>query len=392
MSKPWPKVRLGEVIRHRKEFITIDDLANYRRPRVQLHAQGIVLRDEVPGALIKTKAQQVCRAGEFLVAEIDAKLGGYGIVPEVLDGTIVSSHYFLFVVEENKLDRRFLDFFIRTPGFREQIEAQGSTNYAAIRPSHVLDYTMPLPTLPEQRRVVARIEELAAQIDEARTLRQQAVEEVEALDSTLSSKCLRAVKKTEALGELIAAGTSISYGVLVPGPKVEDGVPFIRIQDLAVKNAPPRPSKRISREAERAYARTRLNGGEVLVAVVGATIGKIGVVPDSWRGANIARAVCRIVPGPRIDRDFLVHVLQSVDAQTHFRVTTRTLAQPTLNVRQLEQTRIPVPPLHEQRRIVAELDALQAQVDELKQLQAETAAELDALLPSILDRAFKGNM
>ena len=46
----------------------------------------------------------------------------------------------------------------------------------------------------------------------------------------------------------------------------------------------------------------------------------------------------------------------------------------------------------EQRRIVAELDALQAEVDALKRLQAETAAELDALLPAILDRAFKGEL
>ena len=44
------------------------------------------------------------------------------------------------------------------------------------------------------------------------------------------------------------------------------------------------------------------------------------------------------------------------------------------------------------RRIVAELDALQAEVDALKRLQAETATELDALLPAILDRAFKGEL
>src|SRR3990170_1809232 len=103
----WPKVRLGEVLTHRKEFVIIDDLQTYKRARVQLHAQGIVLRDEVPGALIKTKKQQVSQAGEFLVAEIDAKVGGFGIVPPGLDGAIVSSHYFLFVPDENRLDRRF---------------------------------------------------------------------------------------------------------------------------------------------------------------------------------------------------------------------------------------------------------------------------------------------
>jgi type I restriction enzyme, S subunit len=57
-----------------------------------------------------------------------------------------------------------------------------------------------------------------------------------------------------------------------------------------------------------------------------------------------------------------------------------------------KQMPVTLPPLPEQRRIVAELDALQAQVDALKRLQAETAAELDALLPAILDKAFKGEL
>jgi hypothetical protein len=51
-----------------------------------------------------------------------------------------------------------------------------------------------------------------------------------------------------------------------------------------------------------------------------------------------------------------------------------------------------IPPLPEQRRIVTYLDDLQAKVDALKQLQAETQAELDSLLPSILDKAFKGEL
>jgi type I restriction enzyme S subunit len=58
----------------------------------------------------------------------------------------------------------------------------------------------------------------------------------------------------------------------------------------------------------------------------------------------------------------------------------------------LKDLPVKIPPLAEQRRIVAELDALQAEVDTLKRLQAGTAAELDALLPAILDRAFKGEL
>lgn len=159
--KAWPVVPLAEVLRHRKEFITIDDTQQYKRCRVQLHAKGILLRDIVSGADIKTKKQQVCRAGEFLVAEIDAKMGGFGLVPAELHGAVVSSHYFLFELDESCLDARYLDHYCRTERFRTQVEAQGSTNYAAIRPADVLAYTIPLPPLIEQQALVARLDALA---------------------------------------------------------------------------------------------------------------------------------------------------------------------------------------------------------------------------------------
>jgi type I restriction enzyme S subunit len=53
---------------------------------------------------------------------------------------------------------------------------------------------------------------------------------------------------------------------------------------------------------------------------------------------------------------------------------------------------LPLPPMEQQVTIVAELDALQSKLDSVRALQTETAAELDALLPAILDRAFKGGL
>ena len=63
-----------------------------------------------------------------------------------------------------------------------------------------------------------------------------------------------------------------------------------------------------------------------------------------------------------------------------------------INLKDVRTLRLPLPPLPEQHRIVAILDALQAEVEKLKRLQAETAAELDALLPSVLSRAFAGEL
>lgn len=182
--RQWPKVALGQVLQHRKEFIVLDDTEHYKRCRVQLHAKGIVLRDTVPGSDIKTKRQQICRAGDFLVAEIDAKMGGFGIVPVQLEGAVVSSHYFLFEIDESQLDHQFLDYFIRTTDFRNQVEAQGSTNYAAIRPVSVLGYQIPLPPLAEQQAIVCRLDTLA---DKAR----QVNEHLEAIERN-ADRLLRA--------------------------------------------------------------------------------------------------------------------------------------------------------------------------------------------------------
>ena len=90
------------------------------------------------------------------------------------------------------------------------------------------------------------------------------------------------------------------------------------------------------------------------------------------------------------DPHFVRYCLQAPSIQQEL-VGRGTTVQ-NLNAKKIKSTPIPFPPLPEQRRIVAELDALQGEVDALKRLQSETAAALDALLPSILDKAFKGEL
>jgi len=194
----------------------------------------------------------------------------------------------------------------------------------------------------------------------------------------------------EAIGNLVDPTATISYGVLVPGPDVEDGVPFVRAQDLSLTGHAPRPNKTISPEIEAQYARTRLKGGEILLCVVG-SIGKLGIAPATWAGANIARAVARIAPVDTISSKYLLLAMRSDKVQDYFIEATRTLAQPTLNVGLIEILPVPLPPLAEQRRIVAKVDALMALCDRLE--ASLTAADetrrrlLEALLAEALSPA-----
>ena len=190
--------------------------------------------------------------------------------------------------------------------------------------------------------------------------------------------------------DLIEPAKPISYGVLVPGPDVDRGVPFVRIADLSLTDPPAKPEKSISTQVDAQYQRTRLEGGEILMGVVG-SIGKLGVAPLTWAGANIARAICRIVPVSFVNKDFVLLLLQSAFMRASFAVDTRTLAQPTLNVSLIRSSATPLPPAAEQSRIVTRVDELMRLCDALEvkgRLEAEQHTRLlDTLLGTLTDSA-----
>lgn len=156
----------------------------------------------------------------------------------------------------------------------------------------------------------------------------------------------------------------ISYGVLVPGPHIDNGIPLVRIGDIDITNPPYLPEKKISSLIDEKYERTRLEGGEILMAVVG-SIGKLGIVPKSWKGANIARALCRIKPLLNVNKEYVLLLLQSKFMQESFAGDTRTVAQPTLNVGLIRNAMTPIPPEEEQTRIVIKTNELLDLCDQL---------------------------
>ena len=125
---------------------------------------------------------------------------------------------------------------------------------------------------------------------------------------------------------------------------------------------------------------------KIVIGRVGARCGCVFVTePKAWVTDN---ALYLTQTSHKLCTQYLVHALTNLD----LRQQANQAAQPVVSQKKINPMRIPVPPLPEQRRIVAELDVLQTKADALKRLQAETAVELDALLPAILDRAFKGEL
>ncbi|TAX95672.1 restriction endonuclease subunit S [Rhizobium leguminosarum] len=186
--------------------------------------------------------------------------------------------------------------------------------------------------------------------------------------------------------QAVAPEFAISYGVLVPGEDQEGGVPFVRIADLSIDDPAETPEKSISPSIDAQYERTRLQGGEILMGVVG-SIGKLGIAPESWRGANIARAICRIMPNGEFSNRYLIWVLQSEFMQNGFRGDTRTLAQPTLNINLIRSALTPVPPRAEQERIVAKIEELWRLCSELNSALSDATSTKRELADALVSKA-----
>jgi type I restriction enzyme S subunit len=224
-----------------------------------------------------------------------------------------------------------------------------------------------VPQDPADEPASVLLERIAA--EKARLVKEGEIRKTEALPPVSGDEVPFEVPVTWAwtrLDELVDAERPVSYGVLVPGPDVQEGVPLVRVADLHPASPLARPEKTISEAVAAEYQRVVLRGDEVLVCVVG-SIGKIGVAHPNWRGAVVARAVARFGVVQQFSRGFVVGMLLASSAQGYFQRATRSMAQPTLNVGLLRRLPVPTPPLAEQHRIVAKVDELMGVLDNFEQ-------------------------
>jgi type I restriction enzyme S subunit len=375
----WPTVPLGEVLTHRKEFVQIDDLTRYKRCRVQLHAQGVVLRDEVEGAMIKTKSQQVCKADEFLVAEIDAKMGGFGLVPVELEGAVVSSHYFLFVSNVSRLDPRFLGYYSKTPQFREQVAARGTTNYAAIRPAHVLAYTLPLPPPDEQQRIVAKIDRLAAKVDEVQTL----VRQCDSISDGLLMSAYHEIADAAPRKPLRDVAPLIRRPAVVD-PHSEYPQVSVRSFGRGTFHNPPLQGSEIT--WQKPYL---VKNGDILVSNIKAWEGAMAVAGPDDDGRFGSHRYLTFVPVDGVaTANFLCFHLLSPEGLYQVGEASPGSADRNRTLSSNKMLEIPVPvPSYEKQQW---FDELLSKISAARNVRKEAATVRDAMLPSILDRAFKG--
>jgi type I restriction enzyme, S subunit len=168
--------------------------------------------------------------------------------------------------------------------------------------------------------------------------------------------------ETVALDQLIAPGRGISYGIVQPGLPAVDGVPIIRVSDVRNGRIDTRDPLRVSPTIEAAHSRTRLGGGELLLTIVG-TIGETAIVPSYLAGWNTARAVAVIPVRQDIGAYWVQMALRGPAIREIIDSRLNTTVQATLNLHDVAQLPIVLPPQRERAAIAHILGALDDKID-----------------------------
>jgi len=174
MSNNWPTVELGEVLRLDLDRVMVDVATSYPMVGVLSFGRGLFDREPIENGKTSYKVFYRLKAEHVVMSQLFGWEGALALSSEKFAGKFVSPQFPTFLCDTQRLDREFLGWLMRRPGFWEDLGSRTSgmgDRRRTLNPEALFSCKILLPLLLEQRRIVARIEELAAKIEEARGLR-----------------------------------------------------------------------------------------------------------------------------------------------------------------------------------------------------------------------------
>ncbi|MBL9188210.1 MAG: restriction endonuclease subunit S [Opitutaceae bacterium] len=208
----------------------------------------------------------------------------------------------------------------------------------------------------------------------------------------MSGETLPASWCETSLEELVKPSAPILYGILQPGPNIPDGVPYVRPTEISEDRIQLGALRKTTAEIAAKYSRSTLATNDIVMSMVG-TIGKVALVPDVLAGGNITQSSVRIRSDEKvISHGYLAWFLRSPNMIRQFEAKRLGTAVPRLNVADIRELKVSVPPLTEQKRIVAKIEELFSELEAGEASLRQARRQLGVYRQSLLKQAFEGKL
>ncbi|MBE9235434.1 restriction endonuclease subunit S [Anabaena aphanizomenioides LEGE 00250] len=449
MSK-WQKLKIGDLLIRSKIPIDIEEHKEYKRITIRSKHQGVYVRDKEIGKKIGTKKQFILKSGQFVMSKIDARYGAFGIAGDDVDGAIITGNFWAYDINHSLTTAEWINQYTNSPAFYDLCEraSSGITHRRYLNEQIFLNHELFIPSLDEQSEILllnnhksqlinSLNNELNNQEKYITQLKQAILQEAISGKLTAEWRKQNPMQKgnpdTDAVAlldkikaekqQLITDGKLKKEKPLPPissdevpfslpdgwvwcrlgeicdikgGKRVPNGyklkntpTPYIYIRVSDMKNGTIDDSDLhyIDEEVYQGIKKYTISKNDIYMTIVGATIGKCGLVPEKFDGMNLTENAAKIILFI-INKIFLWRCLDSPFCQAQFIDKTKQVAVQKMAINRFSSTIIPLPPLAEQKAIVEKVDYLMKQIEELEAQIKHRKQLAEELMQTVLREAF----
>ncbi len=273
---------------------------------------------------------------------------------------------------KNNYSPYFLLYYLRSESFQKSVQLSWTFGTQQnIGMGTLENLTVCLPSIEEQENIANFLGCETAKIDTLIEKQQRLVELLKekrqavishAVTKGLNPKAPMRDSGVEWLGDvpehwivcrlkqIIKSGSSISYGIVQPGEPLDEGVPFVQTTNMSQGTFELDDLQKTTTEIARAYPRSTLVGGEVILGIR-ASIGAAYVVPEKFKGYNLSRGVARIIPNSRILSGYLVSYFGTGAVDRYWGLSKQGSTFSEVSIETVKELFLPVPPVEEQKLI-----------------------------------------
>lgn len=369
----WQEKTLGDILDKGSSALSANKLNNCQGEYPVYGASGLV-----------SKVNFYQQDKEYLAIIKDG--AGVGRVYHYeANSSVLGTLQYLF--PKDGVNIRFAYYYLQSIDFAKYYQG------AAIPHIYYSDYKKEkiiLPPLPEQERIVAKLDEAFEAIDKVKAnVEQNLSNTIEMFNNILDSEIKSLYKRSsiQKLSEVcdVRDGTHDSPKYLNHG-----GHPFITSKNLKDDKIDMSKITYISDEDyKKINERSKVDIGDVLFAMIG-TIGNPVVITEEPTFAIKNIALFKNIN--KLEPHYLRFLLKSHCVLSKMQEEANGTTQKFVSLKYLRNFLIPVPPLFEQQKIVEKLDALQEQTKQLEQIYTQKIKACDELKQSIFNKAFKGEL
>lgn len=326
----------------------------------------------------------------MMLNNLPNSIGGGTTELIILRNASINQKYTFWLVS----DERFIRGGVQT--------YSGTVGQQRINMDYVRSYPIPLPPLSEQQRIVERIEELFAKLDEAKERLQEvadsfAVRKAAILHKAFTGELTKQWRLENGVSDEsweesnFGKFTVSQYGYTEKAHWEKIGPKFLRITDIQDNKVDwdEVPWCPIDEDGMKQYT---VEIGDIMIARTGATTGKSYLICDDVEAVFASFLIRLKVVNKNLDYNYLYGYMQSEDYWRQITDFSSGIAQPGVNASKLKQIKFKCPSLPEQHEIVRLIDELLARERAAQQATEQALASIDLMKKSILARAFRGEL